>query len=145
MPLWSVRNVTIAAITGTRMTITTNTRSGYPSPMNTTTIKIAVSATQIASVQSRFLTISLFTNSLANSSSTFLTSSSRRGARLIGPADSCNAAMVASMNYEVHLPGGYFWANFLELRHSELPRIPLPRTPVNNPYLRDFRLWLREL
>jgi hypothetical protein len=112
--------VTIAAITGTRMTITTNTRSGYPSPMNTTTIKIAVSATEIASVQSRFLTISLFTNSLPDSSSTFLTSSSRRGAGLIGPAESCNGATVASMNYEVHLPGGYFWANFLERRHSQV-------------------------
>src|SRR5215217_7400030 len=42
---------------------------------------------------------------------------------VIGPAWLYNASMVASMGQQAHLPSGCFW--------GELPRIHLPRTPVN--------------
>jgi len=52
---------------------------------------------------------------------------------VIGPAASYNAATVASMNYEVHLPGGYsFWC--------ELRRTPYMRSSRKTDL--SARIWL---
>ena len=71
--------MTITPITGTKMTVTINIRSGKPST-KARRIKIAAGTAKITSIQIRFLTIRLFMNSLPDFCSTLLTSSLRRGA-----------------------------------------------------------------